>query len=616
MNLRYVVSLAVVGFLCSLVEARPQEAAREVDLTWKLPHDRAAIYDVYDSTKGTKQGEFWLLGCELERRIGATHTSDIPFRFLFRTPRQKMRIGASEEIREFAFNEAGSFDGVAPLQVVGRYRLRQVRKMTLAEEFRTPFRGAKEKQDLMEVALIEGHLDLFRSQWLNGQLTLCEQRASASLYTLVAIRTSDGAIVAGRYQWDGRTDNYDGKINTSKIGRGREGAEVILKGSLVEVTKVGLKSLVDQAVQKGEKWLKRQQDATGRISDPAYPVGTSEGLGATALALMALLHSGLTVKDPEIQNGFSYLKTRNSTEPYDLALHILAIDAKYMPVGFLEDIENYSEEKAREVIARRISKEDKGFVASIVKTLLTTQADNGAFGYSGAAEPNLSHTQFTALALKAALRMGVDVPSSIWRKLFRYLGRSSVGSGKIALDVHRTFGGPIQRDVVTQGWGYGEGQPRGTGTMTCAALAALAICESELVRAKEWSDKDAKLLDDLTWGGFGWIQGVYSMRSAPPEGCTHRAAMLYYFLYGLERAMILWNIRSIAGHDWYFEGSALLVSWQHADGRWTGTHGSSVIDTAWALLFLKRATIPVQTSTRVSSVDKLEGRDNEKKGNQ
>jgi hypothetical protein len=75
-----------------------------------------------------------------------------------------------------------------------------------------------------------------------------------------------------------------------------------------------------------------------------------------------------------------------------------------------------------------------------------------------------------------------------------------------------------------------------------------------------------------------------------------------YYLYGLERAASLAGRGLIGQHDWYVEGAKHLVGMQKADGRWsTGAlgspgefEGSDVLDTAWALLFLKRATRPAQ----------------------
>ena len=74
----------------------------------------------------------------------------------------------------------------------------------------------------------------------------------------------------------------------------------------------------------------------------------------------------------------------------------------------------------------------------------------------------------------------------------------------------------------------------------------------------------------------------------------------YYYLYGLERCAVFGGRNLIGKHDWYIEGAEYLVKAQKGDGRWhtgaldgTDYQPSDVIDTAWAILFLKRATRPM-----------------------
>ena len=62
-------SLAPVG----LAEASAQETRAKSlgeELRWDLPHDRAAQYDQFDARTGKPKGQFWLLGCELDRKVG------------------------------------------------------------------------------------------------------------------------------------------------------------------------------------------------------------------------------------------------------------------------------------------------------------------------------------------------------------------------------------------------------------------------------------------------------------------------------------------------------------------------------------------------------------------
>ena len=80
----------------------------------------------------------------------------------------------------------------------------------------------------------------------------------------------------------------------------------------------------------------------------------------------------------------------------------------------------------------------------------------------------------------------------------------------------------------------------------------------------------------------------------------------YDYLYGLERAFVILGKRTIGTRDWYREGARMLVKEQQVDGRWqpqghlgqfggraSGAAGfrTDLLDTCFALLFLKRATI-------------------------
>jgi hypothetical protein len=73
---------------------------------------------------------------------------------------------------------------------------------------------------------------------------------------------------------------------------------------------------------------------------------------------------------------------------------------------------------------------------------------------------------------------------------------------------------------------------------------------------------------------------------------------LFYYLYGIERVGDLTGRKEFNGKDWYLRGATLLLDRQEADGKWNDSSGfppGDVLGTCFALLFLKRATIPVVT---------------------
>jgi hypothetical protein len=585
-----------------------QEAKQEVDLAWKLPHDRAAVYEVHDGATGARKGDFWLLGCELEKRVGSTDFSDLPFRYVFRLPAKRTALRASWPVQEIAYGDLPvHHPGISPVEVAGSYRLSQIKKVRLEDLFKAATKGRKEKSEPVEVAIVEGSFELFRCNWVEMKVSKAEKIASTTLTVTIAVRVSDGVILGGRYQINGRNEMYEGKWSGPRVGRSVESREVLFEEPLVELTKAGLKPRIDEAVDRGVKWLKSQQGGDGCISDNGYGVGSAQGTGATAMSALALMHSGVPPDDPVVKKAFAYLASKKLNQSYDLALYLMAIEGKYLPLTMIEDVENYSEDKAREEIARKLTKEDRDAAERAVQALLATQHESGMFGYAGGAGyPNLSSTQYAVLGLKSASRMGISIPGPAWKKVLGYLNVSRVLGGN-QRDLKLVYRGGEEEKVPAfpLGWGYiHPAYPSPTGTMTAAALTILAVAGSELTREKNLSERDAKNLHESALGALAWLQENYGIRAGTPEGCGYAAAMPYYYLYGLERASILADVRSLEGHDWYHEGAAVILSWQGSDGRWQGPHGTTVVDTAFALLFLKRATIPIETFRRkVASID-------------
>jgi hypothetical protein len=64
----------------------------------------------------------------------------------------------------------------------------------------------------------------------------------------------------------------------------------------------------------------------------------------------------------------------------------------------------------------------------------------------------------------------------------------------------------------------------------------------------------------------------------------------FYYLYALERAGVLCRTEWIGRRAWYPEGANVLLAGQGKDGSWN----DSTIDTCFAILFLKRATRPLE----------------------
>ena len=100
--------------------------------------------------------------------------------------------------------------------------------------------------------------------------------------------------------------------------------------------------------------------------------------------------------------------------------------------------------------------------------------------------------------------------------------------------------------------------------------------------------------------GLVWLAEVFTVEANPtfPAG---GAPWHLYYLYGLERVGSLTGFDHVGKHDWYREGATFLLGAQGADGHWEGQkgtmnltdeHESPLVQTCFALLFLRRSTTP------------------------
>ena len=88
-----------------------------------------------------------------------------------------------------------------------------------------------------------------------------------------------------------------------------------------------------------------------------------------------------------------------------------------------------------------------------------------------------------------------------------------------------------------------------------------------------------------------------------------KTTYLPYYLYALERAMILTGNERLGTRTWYADGAKLLLETQKPDGSWAlDDWGKDTWDTCFALLFLKRSTRPL-----VASTDRFHPPDDDKK---
>jgi hypothetical protein len=325
------------------------------------------------------------------------------------------------------------------------------------------------------------------------------------------------------------------------------------------------KSVVD-AIEKGKRLLLRAQRPDGSFpaADGSFPVGV------TSLSLLALMNTGMTPADPEINRGLQWLRKQDPGMTYEVSLMIMALAAAKDP-----------------------NQKDNVRILNLVKKLEEGQIRNGenagSWSYgTGRAGLNLggdrSNGQYAVLALREAQEIGVPVSLETWRRA----------------RLHWKFS-----QNVDGSWGYtGQAGGGGSGSMTVAGIATMVITEGMVRAGEEETNPDGTPVccakrdpDDSLEKAARWLGNNFAVGHNPAG--NH---WLLYYLYGLERAGRLSGRRFFVNsqgqkHDWYREGAEFLVKMQTAlSGGWQGVgsmESDPIVGTSFALLFLSKGLAPV-----------------------
>jgi len=303
---------------------------------------------------------------------------------------------------------------------------------------------------------------------------------------------------------------------------------------------------VGGAVGRGVAWLKGEQQRGGAFGSQP---------GETALALMALRHSGVPASDPVCVRAAKRLeRDLPDGQCYSAALGTLALLAQ-------------SPERHRKTIRK------------LVDSIVRGQCKNGQWSYKlrrtgRRSEGDNSNTQIAVLALYAARMRGVAVPLEPFVLLRRHLE-----------SVQNTDGG----------FGYTALSERSYASMTAGCAMALALCLSAekrkpgvhpIIRA------DRRVQRAFTWlardfrpslnRGAGLARGTKRKK-------RNDSHWRHYWLWSLERACGVTGTSTLGAHDWYAQGSRFLLKSQRRDGSWRDPE-SKLQATCFGLLFLSRPT--------------------------
>jgi hypothetical protein len=424
-----------------------------------------------------------------------------------------------------------------------------------------------------------------------------------------------------------------------------------------------LQEKVNRAIDRGSAWLKKQLEGfLARASDleanHKMPDADSEdryGEGLAALMGLALLESGVPVKDPIIEKTAVDLRKRAPLliETYSLTTTLLFLD-------------------------RLGDARDGPLIRSLALRLVARQSYQGLWGYHcppltakgeeqllrfleatkkldpEAAEvlkrlPAMSFPMpdLTAIApadlAKAAqtrtvpkLALGAGLLGHVLRHLAVVQGGlapisiieqellssdrydlSNTQFALIGLWVARRHDLPLDPLLILaarsirklqqpQGqWIYNTTALPCPSSATCGALLALAVERALVAKPKAVAD-DPNLTKGLRYLG-GTIQGP------PARDRTLGGTIIYadargdlYYFWSLERVAMAYDLEGIDGKNWYPWAAEKIVGAQKDDGHWVDGFGSSV-DTSFALLVLRRTNLLKDLTASIkSSVSSLD----------
>lgn len=366
---------------------------------------------------------------------------------------------------------------------------------------------------------------------------------------------------------------------------------------------------IDQAIHKGVEYLKT-------ADSPPHP--HSKATHSDELILYTLIIADVSPSNPRFKALLERMLSDEPHQTYKVALQAMALEeldrVKYqsriaycaqhlidnqcqngqwsygnpttppkdVPTGVVSEAP--AEKPKPATGARDFGSTDKKPKPKVLRKIaIKKQKDGPATGDN-------SNTQYAALGLRACYDAGIIIPEETMQLAVKWLtesihaeeGDSKAGKNAVGTGSGETPGKP-------QGWSYkgaDAGQPY--GSMTAGGVGALTIYDYML--KKDWKK------DTLVKNGIAWLGSHFSAIDNPGRG----KEWLLYYLYGIERAGVLYGADKLGDHDWYLEGAKFLVDSQQGDGSWkinASAHDQATWDTCFAILFLKKATKPLVAST-------------------
>jgi len=356
---------------------------------------------------------------------------------------------------------------------------------------------------------------------------------------------------------------------------------------------------IDEAIDKGVAYLKTAESPPWDAHIP----------NSDELILLTLLHAGVPETDAKVQDLLSRVLAAPLERTYKVALLAMCLEeldrVKYQPkikqcAQFLVDNQcqngQWSYGQPSPAADGTPTGSQRGPVASVVgpgrrekpKVVSRVPVQKRIVG---PATGDNSNAQYAALGLRACHDAGIVLPKdTVIRPAKRWWTTSQLGAQ--GGDKAAVATGPGMT-AEPRGWSYHVEDPA-YSSMTAGAVGA--VCIYDHILGEDWKK------DKVVAGGMAWLAKNFSVTEnvGPCQtGGREPKEFLYYYLYALERAGMLYDTAFIGRNDWYFEGARVLLAAQKPDGSWAESGPATMRptwDTCFAILFLKRATRPLVVS--------------------
>jgi hypothetical protein len=410
------------------------------------------------------------------------------------------------------------------------------------------------------------------------------------------------------------------------------------------------KDAVAQAIEKGVAFLKENQGKNGSWSynrggfggnvriggveqKGAMDFASPMDMGVTALAGLALLEAEVKPDDPSIQKAADYLR-KGADElvwTHSLGAAVLFFDrlngsrdtdliktmAARLVAGQNKDGGwGYSCPKLPEGEVRKLNHASESLylqgLAKLTKQALTQQANGGVGGFGGfggvggVSMTEQSCSEFAIQALWVARRH--QVPVAYTMTTYEKMCRSNQNPD-----------GSFPYSTRNGGFGISHTTPCMTGAgllglLTCHGSAnEVALLKYAKSKAGTPQPAPGKGLRDLAKDpavikGFAALEKMMAEdgkakdpKQKPPAGgiafggfgvanqWEANGSFVYMALWSVERVAVAFDKQKIGKIDWYEWGAKKLLKWQDKDGYWASGMQTPNLDTAFALLFLRRA---------------------------